>query len=62
MVYTTEDVIKVIKSNAVYTEIPADSEIIVSSSGKVRTSGSVKIDGVRYTVENYIVTNVEVID
>ena len=62
MVYTTEDDIKVIKSNAVYTEIPADSEIIVSSSGKVRTSGSVKIDGVRYTVENYIVTNVEVID
>ena len=42
--------------------IPAGKEVIVSSSGKIRKSGSVKIDGVRYTVENYIVTDSVVVD
>ena len=32
--------------------IPAHSEIIVSSSGKLRTSGTVKVDGVKYRVNN----------
>ena len=30
--------------------IPAGSEVIVSSTGKLRTSGTVKVDGVKYKV------------
>ena len=30
--------------------IPAGSQIIVSSSGKLRTSGTVKVDGVKYVI------------
>ena len=33
-------------------DIPAHSEIIVSSSVKLRTSGTVKVDGVKYRVNN----------
>ena len=32
--------------------IPAHSEVIVSSTGKLRTSGTVKVDGVKYRVNN----------
>ena len=32
--------------------IPANSEVIVSSTGKLRTSGTVKVDGVKYKVHN----------
>ena len=32
--------------------IPKDSEIIVSASGKLRTSGTVKVDGVKWKVNN----------
>ena len=32
--------------------IPANHEFIVSSSGKLRTSGTVKVDGVKYQINN----------
>ena len=44
----------------------ADAEvtgtIIVNSNGKVKKSGTVKVDGYKYTVENYTVTDIEAID
>ncbi len=36
--------------------------MIVGSSGKVKKSGTVKLDGIKYTVKDYIVTGAEVVD
>ena len=33
-------------------EIPANSRVIVSRTGKVKTGGTVTIDGVKYTIDN----------
>ena len=44
----------VIKIKGSSTEI-SEGQIIVSSSGKVKKSGSVKIDGIKYYVTNYMV-------
>ncbi len=39
-----------------------NSRIIVSKTGKVRTSGTVTIDGVKYTVANSVVIDEQVVD
>ena len=43
-------------------KVPADSFMIVNSNGKVKKSGTVKIDGTKYTVEGYVVTKKEPVD
>ncbi len=49
-----------IKGSSNVVEGPAT--VIVNSSGKVKKSGTVKIDGYKYTVNNYVVTDVEAVD
>ena len=36
--------------------------VIVSSNGKVKKSGTVKLDGYKYTLENYVIKSTEAID
>ena len=38
----------------------ADNKVIVSSTGKIKKSGTVTIEGIKYTVEDYVVTKEEV--
>ena len=44
------------------TKVPADSVLIVNSNGKVKKSGTVKIDGYKYTVDGYVVKDIEPVD
>ncbi len=36
--------------------------VVVSQSGRIKQSGTATIDGVRYTIKNYKVTNTKAID
>ncbi len=54
-----ETVVRIKGSNNV---IEGGSVMIVNTSGRVRRSGSVRIDGYRYTVNNYVVTDIEPVD
>ena len=42
--------------------VAGGSVIIVNGSGKVKKSGTVKIDGYKYTVDDYVVTDVKYVD
>ncbi len=42
--------------------VEGPSTVIVNSSGKVKKSGTVKIDGYKYTVNDYVVTDIEAVD
>ena len=36
--------------------IPTGSQVIIGTSGKVKKSGTVTIDGIKYTVKDYVAT------
>ena len=46
------------KSGSTWVDIAAEKMVIVNASGKVKKTGSIKIDGDTYKVENYVVTTI----
>ena len=60
MVDIPEGAVISIKGSSKVVEGP--STVIVNSSGKVKKSGTVKIDGYKYTVNDYVVTDIEAVD